>query len=209
MNTDKLNINITDINTEDTSLDNAPVNEVDFSGIEFEEQRISDAEINKIHIQEPTITEADFEDTGHIEEDTDDIDDIDDMDYIDFENFDDNEHLAEARTDDIFDKDFEVIYEGELPPIENDFGNDAYKDVLSSLSQLDPTDGMTVDYLAENRTRTFRFAEDADKLMRYKKNSSDAGSSDKAKEKKERKVPRLLRPFFGNRQKGGKVTIKK
>ena len=39
---------------------------------------------------------------------------------------------------DIFDNDFEVIYEGDLPDINIDT-DDNYKDVLSSLSDLDTT----------------------------------------------------------------------
>lgn len=61
--------------------------------------------------------------------------------------------------DDIFDKDFEVIYEGELPDLPNDLGNDDYKDVLSNLADLDPTNSMDIDYVAENRTRTINFSD--------------------------------------------------
>lgn len=56
---------------------------------------------------------------------------------------------------DVFDKDFEVIYEGELPELPNDLGNDDYKDVLSNLSELDTTKSVGIDYLEQNRTRTF------------------------------------------------------
>ena len=38
---------------------------------------------------------------------------------------------------DIFDNNFEVIYEGDLPELPNDLGSDDYKDVLSNLSELE------------------------------------------------------------------------
>ena len=44
------------------------------------------------------------------------------------------------RTTDIFDDDFEVIYEGELPDISIDDDDDDYRDVLSGLSDIDHTD---------------------------------------------------------------------
>ena len=38
----------------------------------------------------------------------------------------------------VFDEDFEVIYEGDLPePQKDTLGSDAYKDVLASLAELD------------------------------------------------------------------------
>ena len=53
---------------------------------------------------------------------------------------------------DIFDDDFEVIYEGELPdiPMPED---DNFQDVLSNLSDLDRT--KNIDYLEENYTTSF------------------------------------------------------
>ena len=42
-------------------------------------------------------------------------------------------------TSDIFDDDFEVIYEGDLPDISID-DDDDYRDVLSGLSDIDHTD---------------------------------------------------------------------
>ena len=43
-------------------------------------------------------------------------------------------------TKDIFDDDFEVIYEGDLPDISIDDDDDDYRDVLSGLSDIDHTD---------------------------------------------------------------------
>ena len=53
---------------------------------------------------------------------------------------------------DIFDDDFEVIYEGDLPdiPMPED---DNFQDVLSNLSDLDRT--KNIDYLEENYTTSF------------------------------------------------------
>ena len=61
------------------------------------------------------------------------------------------EHL-ENHDLDIFDDDFEVIYEGELPdiPMPED---DNFQDVLSNLSDLDRT--KNIDYLEENYTTSF------------------------------------------------------
>ncbi len=56
---------------------------------------------------------------------------------------------------DIFDNNFEVIYEGDLPELPNDLGSDDYKDVLSNLSELDTTNSVGIDYLEQNRTKTF------------------------------------------------------
>lgn len=39
-----------------------------------------------------------------------------------------------------------------------ELGNDAYKDVLASLSELDATGAIDIDYLEANKTRTFNFS---------------------------------------------------
>lgn len=62
---------------------------------------------------------------------------------------------TERQPQDVFDDNFEVIYEGELPELPGDLGNDDYKDVLSNLSDLDTTSSLGIDYLEQNRTRTF------------------------------------------------------
>lgn len=66
-----------------------------------------------------------------------------------------NKNETKKHPKDVFDSDFEVIYEGELPELPNDLGNDDYKDVLSNLSELDTTNSLGIDYLEQNRTRTF------------------------------------------------------
>ena len=52
--------------------------------------------------------------------------------------------------EDFIGQDFEVIYEGDLPELPTEGLSDNYKDVLSSLSDLDDTGN--IDYVAENRT---------------------------------------------------------
>lgn len=66
-----------------------------------------------------------------------------------------NKDETEKHPQDVFDNNFEVIYEGDLPELPNDLGNDDYKDVLSNLSELDTTRSLGIDYLEQNRTRTF------------------------------------------------------
>lgn len=66
-----------------------------------------------------------------------------------------NKNKTEKHPEDVFDNNFEVIYEGELPELPNDLGSDDYKDVLSNLSELDTTNSLGIDYLEQNRTRTF------------------------------------------------------
>ena len=41
-----------------------------------------------------------------------------------------------------------------------ELGNDAYKDVLASLSELDATGAIDIDYLEANKTRTFNFSDE-------------------------------------------------
>lgn len=99
------------------------------------------------------------------------------------------------RISDIFDKDFEVIYEGDLPELDNDLGNDAYKDVLSNLSDLDPTNSMDIDYLEENRTKTFKFPNNTDTSARLNDNRKP-------------NLSKLLTPVSKTAKAGGKVTLK-
>lgn len=53
---------------------------------------------------------------------------------------------------DYFDDDFEVTYNADLLEKQVDVKDDAYKDVLSALSELDNTHSF--DYLEANKTRT-------------------------------------------------------
>jgi len=70
------------------------------------------------------------------------------------DNIDNPDNLA------VFDEDFEVIYEGDLPePPKDTLGSDAYKDVLASLAELDGPDDSDIDYLEANKTRTLTFAD--------------------------------------------------
>ena len=74
-------------------------------------------------------------------------------------------------TSDIFDDDFEVIYEGDLPDISID-DDDDYRDVLSGLSDIDHTD-----YIKKN---------DYDRLTKKLKNKNKkAGKKNKKQSKKD------------------------
>ena len=65
-----------------------------------------------------------------------------------------------TKNSDVFDEDFEVIYEGDLPePPKDTLGSDAYKDVLASLAELDGPEDSDIDYLEANKTRTLTFAD--------------------------------------------------
>lgn len=65
---------------------------------------------------------------------------------------------TEKDEDDFFlSNDFEVTYDGDLTEVQSDIKNDAYKDVLSALSELDDT--QSFDYLEMNKTRTLRLDE--------------------------------------------------
>ena len=61
-----------------------------------------------------------------------------------------NRETGIFNPEDFFEDDFEVIYEGDLPELPPEGLSDNYKDVLSSLSDLDDTG--SIDYVAENRT---------------------------------------------------------
>ena len=61
-----------------------------------------------------------------------------------------NRETGIFNPEDFFEDDFEVIYEGDLPELPPEGLSDNYKDVLSSLSDLDDTGN--IDYVAENRT---------------------------------------------------------
>ena len=86
---------------------------------------------------------------------SDKLDKSDSLDKLDKLNNRDNlDNLA------VFDEDFEVIYEGDLPePPKDTLGSDAYKDVLASLAELDGPDDSDIDYLEANKTRTLTFAD--------------------------------------------------
>ena len=54
-----------------------------------------------------------------------------------------------------------------------ELGSDAYKDVLASLSELDATGAIDIDYLEANKTRTFNFSNDIHKLESSEPLSTD------------------------------------
>lgn len=82
-----------------------------------------------------------------------------------------NNKKKTQSTSDIFDDDFEVIYEGDLPDISID-DDDDYRDVLSGLSDIDHTD-----YIKKN---------DYDRLTKKLKNKNKkAGKKNKKQNKKD------------------------
>ena len=108
---------------------------------------------------------------------------------------------------DIFDNDFEVIYEGDLPDINIDT-DDNYKDVLSSLSDLDTT--KHIDYVEENYTTSFdETPEEYMKRKRGGKVSSNDSDRKRSSDKGGRKkggfhLPNFLSPLKKGAATGGK-----
>lgn len=56
-----------------------------------------------------------------------------------------------------FGDDFEVTYDGDVTDVQTDLNNDAYKDALSALSELDDTHSLN--YLEINKTKTIKLNE--------------------------------------------------
>ena len=81
-----------------------------------------------------------------------------------------NSKKKTQSTSDIFDDDFEVIYEGDLPDISIDDDDDDYRDVLSGLSDIDHTD-----YIKKN---------DYDRLTKKLKNKNKKASGKNKKQGK-------------------------
>lgn len=90
-------------------------------------------------------------------------------------NIDKKEFFDEAEAETFADKfdrafhdepeeDLEKVFMENLPEMPEELGNDAYKDVLSSLSELDATGHVSIDYLEANRTRTLNFGEAPDSV---------------------------------------------
>ncbi|MDY5845806.1 MAG: hypothetical protein SPJ92_04570 [Bariatricus sp.] len=70
----------------------------------------------------------------------------------------------QSDNSDMFTDSFEVTCDGDFPDLPSDLGNDAYKDVLSQLSELD--DEESIDYLATNKTRTLPFSKTVQDYMK-------------------------------------------
>lgn len=81
-----------------------------------------------------------------------------------------NSKKKTQSTSDIFDDDFEVIYEGDLPDISIDDDDDDYRDVLSGLSDIDHTD-----YIRKN---------DYDRLTKQLKKKKASKKKQNKKDKK-------------------------
>lgn len=132
---------------------------------------------------------------------------------------------------DVFDDDFEVIYEGDLPDISiDDDDDDDYRDVLSGLSDIDHTD-----YIRKNDyDRLTKKLKDKNKNQKGKDNFFDTSYYDddfldeldddlyddhddsrngRKKDKKRRKkrgikVPNVAKPVAKTAKTGGKILFK-
>ena len=138
---------------------------------------------------------------------------------------------------DVFDDDFEVIYEGDLPDISIDDDDDDYRDVLSGLSDIDHTDyirkndydRLTKKLKDKNRNQkgkdnffdTSYYDEDfLDELDDDLYDDGDAMDDDyddsrngRKKDKKRRKkrgikVPNVAKPVAKTAKTGGKILFK-
>ena len=99
---------------------------------------------------------------------------------------------------DFFDDDFEVIYEGELPDLPPEWGNDDYSDVLSTLSELDDDTDDQEKSFTENGYPDSRL--DNDYGNRYEKPGKSSPkrkppATVKVKRKKKHRTPNLLHAF--------------
>ena len=132
-------------------------------------------------------------------------------------------------TSDIFDDDFEVIYEGDLPDISID-DDDDYRDVLSGLSDIDHTDYIKkndYDRLTKKLKNKNKKAGKKNKKQSKKDNFFDTAYYDddifdeldddprnnRQKEKKSRKnrgvkVPNVAKPVAKTAKAGGKILFK-
>lgn len=101
--------------------------------------------------------------------------------------------------------DLDKVFMEEIPDFPDEIGNDAFKDVLSSLSELDKTGEVDIDYLDANRTRTLRLGEE------YKNpEASKAQENDKEDSIHFRKIkiPNVLKPTVKALKATGKFTAK-
>ena len=141
-------------------------------------------------------------------------------------------------TSDVFDDDFEVIYEGDLPDISiDDDDDDDYRDVLSGLSDIDHTDyirkndydRLTKKLKAKNRNQKRKdnffdtsyydedFLDELDDELYDDDNAMDDDYDDsrngRKKEKNRRKkrgvkVPNVAKPVAKTAKAGGKILFK-
>ena len=112
-------------------------------------------------------------------------------------------------------EDIEKIFMEEvsdIPDLPDEIGSDAFKDVLSSLSELDKTGDVDIDYLAANRTRTLRLGEE--EKAAYAASKTDANDEKKGNSEKNKKsnfkikVPNVLKPIVKALKASGKFTAK-
>ena len=137
---------------------------------------------------------------------------------------------------DVFDDDFEVIYEGDLPDISIDDDDDDYRDVLSGLSDIDHTDyirkndydRLTKKLKDKNRNQKGKdnffdtsyydedFLDELDDDLYDDSNAMDDDNDSRngrKKDKKRRKkrgikVPNVAKPVAKTAKTGGKILFK-
>lgn len=119
-----------------------------------------------------------------------------------------NNTKSMKKPTDLFDDDFEVIYQ------EEDFSDllreemtekkyDDYKDVLSNLSEMDDTD-----YIEKNRTGYYKKSAHKHNPNTDTRDVDAVSSSDKRKSKKHIKMPNLVSPVAKTAKAGGKAVYK-
>lgn len=137
---------------------------------------------------------------------------------------------------DVFDDDFEVIYEGDLPDISIDDDDDDYRDVLSGLSDIDHTDyirkndydRLTKKLKAKNRNQKRKdnffdtsyydedFLDELDDDLYDDSNAMDDDNDSHSGRKKDKsrrkkrgvKVPNVAKPVAKTAKAGGKILFK-
>ncbi|WP_454970382.1 hypothetical protein [Dorea sp.] len=137
---------------------------------------------------------------------------------------------------DVFDDDFEVIYEGDLPDISIDDDDDDYRDVLSGLSDIDHTDyirkndydRLTKKLKDKNRNQKGKdnffdtsyydedFLDELDDDLYDDSNAMDDDNDSHSGRKKDKsrrkkrgiKVPNVAKPVAKTAKTGGKILFK-
>ncbi len=137
---------------------------------------------------------------------------------------------------DVFDDDFEVIYEGDLPDISIDDDDDDYRDVLSGLSDIDHTDyirkndydRLTKKLKDKNRNQKGKdnffdtsyydedFLDELDDDLYDDSNAMDDDNDSHSGRKKDKsrrkkrgvKVPNVAKPVAKTAKAGGKILFK-
>ena len=147
-----------------------------------------------------------------------------------------NNKTKTPTASDVFDDDFEVIYEGDLPDISIDDDDDDYRDVLSGLSDIDHTDyirkndydRLTKKLKDKNRNQKGKdnffdtsyydedFLDELDDDLYDDSNAMDDDNDSHSGRKKDKsrrkkrgvKVPNVAKPVAKTAKAGGKILFK-